>query len=359
MSQNPYYPGSDPNTPGVPPGTSYGSNPNDPYASYPSTPPPPPGSNPNLNPYDSYAPTMPSSGPNPNFNPYAPTVPGSGPNPNFNPYAPPPVLPTPPPSPTRRGGPSGKLLLLGGLALLVILGGVIFAVAASQNAAQTGKANATATAQANGIATVQTSHNNATATVTALRTSHYAPFTNLSFFDSLTSSSSNWDSSGSACQFTAAGYQVSDAQLNTYQPCPHSGTFSDFAYQATMTITQGDCGGLLFRGIDNNNFLRFDVCQDGTYNIAEKVNGHFTPLYPKNHASSAIQQGSSKQNTIAVTVQGDTVNMYVNGQNPIDTATDKILTSSAFSQGPIALVAVDTANPTTVVYTNAVVWTQS
>ena len=61
---------------------------------------------------------------------------------------------------------------------------------------------------------------------------------------------------------------------------------------------------------------------------------------------------------LAVTVQGDTVNMYVNGQK-IDTATDPDLTSSKFSTGGIALEADDVSNPTTVIYSDALVWTAS
>jgi len=101
----------------------------------------------------------------------------------------------------------------------------------------------------------------------------------------------------------------------------------------------------------------FEVCQDGKYNISDRVNNQWNSLYTSYHPSAAIQQGLNKQNVLAVTVQGDTVNMYVNGQK-IDTATDQNLTSSKFVQGSIALEADDLSNPTTVIYTDALLWTQ-
>jgi hypothetical protein len=222
---------------------------------------------------------------------------------------------------------------------------------------------------------VQTSHNNATATVvtqqnvtatafastnltaTAVATSHYPPFTNVALDDSLTSSSPDWTPS-TICQFTSTGFQVSIAQANTIQHCLNSGRFGEMAYQVTMNITQGDCGGLDFRFIDSQNFYFFEVCQNGTYNLGDFVKGQASHLYPQDHASSMIQQGLNKSNLIAVTLQGNTVNVYVNGKL-IDNATSSALTSNVFSHGGFGLFAEDVNGPTTVTYTNALVWTAS
>jgi hypothetical protein len=223
------------------------------------------------------------------------------------------------------------------------------------NATATAQANtnahATATANANVTATAAVN-----ATATAVVTSHYPPFTNLAFYDPLTTSNSQWK--GPACQFTSAGYQVSIAQLGYFHWCLNTRQFGELAYQATMNIQQGDCGGLVFRYVDPNNFFFFQVCQDGTYNLLVYVSGKESDLYQNARFNSAIHQGANQSNVIAVSVQGDTVNMYVNGQS-IDTATDNILTNSAFNQGQIALVAQDTTDPTSVTYTNALVWTAS
>jgi len=273
----------------------------------------------------------------------------------------------PPPAQPQKRSPV-LAIVLAVIALVVILGGIgsFFLYQNNQNRLHT-EATATAHTQANNNATATVlAQQNATATTvastnltaTAIVTSHFPPFTTLSFHDPLnTSSNSNW-TSGSACQASSNGYQVSIAQVNTFEYCSYlQGTFGDFAYQATMNIRQGDCGGLIFRYIDSRNMFLFEVCQDGKYNISDRVNNQWNSLYTSYHPSAAIQQGLNKQNVLAVTVQGDTVNMYVNGQK-IDTATDQNLTSSKFVQGSIALEADDLSNPTTVIYTDALLWTQ-
>ena len=248
-----------------------------------------------------------------------------------------------------------RSIILAVMALVIILGGIgaFFMIHNNQIAQQ--NINATATAQANTNA-----HATATAavntTATAVVTSHYPPFTNLAFYDPLTTSNPQWR--GSACQFTSAGYQVSIAQLGYFHWCLNTRQFGELAYQATMNIQQGDCGGLVFRYVDPNNFFFFQVCQSGTYNLLVYVNGKESDLYQNARFSSAIQQGANQSNVIAVSVQGNTVNMYVNGQS-IDTATDNILTNSAFNQGQIGLVAQDTTDPTSVTYTNVLVWIAS
>ena len=266
------------------------------------------------------------------------------------------------PPPARKRSPL-LFILLAVLALVVILGGVgVFAVINNNNL-NTQHANATATTNANNnaAATVHTvATQNAVATqaarATAQVTSHFPPFTTVALFDPLTSKSSAW-ASDSFCQFTSTGYQVSIAQSNTFEACYNSKTFGESAYQANMTITQGDCGGLVFRRLDSKNFYIFKVCQDGTYNIGNFINDQSTYLYTSFKPNSEIHQGLNQQNVIAVVVQGDTVNMYVNGHS-IDTATSQALTS-AFSRGQIGLVADDTGDPTSVVYTNILVWTAS
>ncbi len=271
---------------------------------------------------------------------------------------------TPPPPPQKRGS-IARTIILAVVALIIILGGVgTFFVLHNNQVAQQ-NINATATAQANTNAHVTATANaNVTATAavnataTAVVTSHYPPFTNLALYDTLTSSSSQWGS-GSQCQFTSAGYQVSVARAGYVQWCLNTKQLGDLAYQATMNIQQGDCGGLVFRYVDSNNFYLFEVCRDGTYNLSDFVSGKPTSLYANaNKASSAIHQGANQSNVLAVSVQGDTVNMYVNGQS-IDTATSTSLTSSTFNQGQIGLLADDTADPTSVTYTNVLVWTAS
>ncbi len=275
----------------------------------------------------------------------------------------PPLQPQPPkPSPIRR-------ILLAVIALVIILAAVGTFLLINHN-------NQVAQQNANATATVQTSHNqatatalaqqnatataiaNANATATAVVTSHYPPFTNVALFDTLTSPTSAWNSS-STCQFGSSGYMVSIQQAHTLQYCVNnSGQFGQIAYQVTMTVQQGDCGGLVFRHVDANNFYFMDVCQDGSYDVGDFVNGTENLRYNNTQPSSAIIQGTGKQNVIAITVQGDTVNVFINGHS-VDTVTSQALTTSFFSQGEIGLLADNLGNPTAVSYTNALVWTAS
>jgi hypothetical protein len=252
-----------------------------------------------------------------------------------------------------------RSILLAAVAFIVIVAAAsgFFVVHNNQVAQQNASATATANAHATAIAIANatgTAIARANATATAQTTSQYPPFTNLALHDPLTSASSasGW-TSASQCQFTATGYQVSIAQLGYYEGCVATSTnFTDFAYQVSMTITKGDCGGLIFRAVDNQNYYIYAVCQGGQYDAA---------LYVKNAVagstklanSSAIHSGLNQSNTLAVVVQGNTYNLYANGQN-ISTFTD-----STFTHGSIGVVAFDVSSPTAVTYADALVWTAS
>ena len=253
-------------------------------------------------------------------------------------------------------------------ALLVILGGAGAFLVINNNNIKTQHDNATATANTNATANaLATAHSQATAvaiatqnaiTATAQVTSHYPPFTTLAFNDQLTSSDSQW-STGSSCKFTPAGYQISTSQLGFFHDCiAQTAKFSDFAYQVNMTINSGDCGGLEFRVVDANNFYILLICSNGTYNFGDFINGKASWVhndFSQMSSSSAIHQGANQQNVIAVSVQGSAFNLFVNGSSkPVDVFTDS---GNTFSQGSIGLIALDNVNPTSVTYTNAVVWT--
>ena len=282
--------------------------------------------------------------------------------------------PTSPSQAPQRPRSLMQIIILATIVIILIIGGLggFFVIhnnqvaqqnadataTASAHAAATAHANATATANANATGTAianatATAIANANATATAIATSHYPPFTILALNDPLsTNSASGWNEV-SECQFTSAGYQVSIAQAGYYQECLATSTnFSDFAYQVTMTIAQGDCGGLVFRAVDAQNYYILYVCQNGQYQSAryvKNVNTGSTSLT----TSSAIHTGLHQVNTVAVVVQGDTFNFYVNGQHIYS------VTDTTFTHGAVGVVANDNTSPTTVDYTNALVWTAS
>ena len=299
---------------------------------------------------------------------------GGGPSQYTEPQPPVQMPPSPPSQPGVPRASSSRMrsVLLALLAFIVIVAAAssFFVihnnqVASQQAATATANANATtfardtATANANATGTAIANATasaiaNANATATAQATSHYPPFTTVALDDTLTTanSSSGW-SQVSACQFTTAGYQISIAQAGFFEKCFASSTdFTDFAFQVTMTITKGDCGGLMFRAVDNQNFYVFNVCANAGYNAALFVKGANAGS-TKFATSSAIHSGLNQPNILAVVVQGNTYNLYANGQN-IDTFTD-----STFTHGSVGVMALDLTSPTVVDYTNALVWTAS
>lgn len=254
-------------------------------------------------------------------------------------------------------------IILAVIALIIILGGVLGYVSIHNNQVAQNDVNATATVtkvhnNTTGTAQAQaqaTAH--AAATATALVTSHYPPFTTLAYNDALTSGSDAQWSSSSACKASTTGYQVSIAQAGNFEFCTQlNSNYDDFAFQVNMNIQSGDCGGMTFRGVDANNFYVLFVCADGTYDLGlfQKGSASWADKLMLRPFSPAIHKGSGQQNVIAIVVQGNTFNIHING-NSVDTFTDS---GNTFSRGSIALVANDFTNPTSVVYTNAEVWTQ-
>jgi hypothetical protein len=138
------------------------------------------------------------------------------------------------------------------------VGASIGAFSVKQIAASNAKTAAMATAQAN-------------ATQTAIAANY--PFSDkLVLNDPLhdNSKGNSWENNAN-CNFTDKGYIASDSQQNTYQSCLAAGTanFRNFTYEVEMTITKGDCGGLIFRSDDAlTRFYYFRVCQGGYYDLS-------------------------------------------------------------------------------------------
>jgi hypothetical protein len=378
MSQNPNNPyEQQPPDPNATPGTSYGSptprpapgqEPSPYYNPY--TPgQTPPDQSPNYAPYNPYTPNPPTPGPgvNPNYNPYdqyAPTSVGQGSTPGYDPYAPPAPPPLPPTQPSSRGL-SGRLILLIALALVIIVGGLAIGLV-SYNTTQTNNANATATAHANAqTATIQ---NNLTATGVAqvnatatFVTNPYPPNTgSLALFDPLKDNSkghrwdeNTFDNGNAHCSFAQGSYHIIESRPNTYNDCiAESSNFSNFAYQAEVTILKGDCGGLVFRADGaNNKFYYFEVCQDGRYSLVS-YSGSSGQYVISLTTNTAINTGLGQKNVIAVVANGSLIQLFVNN-NLVDSTSN-----SAYSQGQIGLIA-DNYNKgsTEVEFAKVKVWT--
>jgi hypothetical protein len=155
----------------------------------------------------------------------------------------------------------------------------------------------------------------------------------------------NSDTAGGSCQFIGGAYHAILPNGGNSPCAGPSNMFSNFAIEVTMTIIDGSCGGIWFRG--NGPAYFFQVCQDSQYNLF--LYGPKTPQTILSSASSAIHSGLNQSNLIAVVAIGSHFDFYVNGQR-IVSASD-----STLSRGQVDFGATGN-NPTEVAYTNTTVW---
>ena len=109
---------------------------------------------------------------------------------------------------------------------------------------------------------------------------------------------------------------------------------------------------MIFRA-DTNTFklYLFEVCTDGTYQLWDYRNANGDASQLATASSPAIKSGLNQTNVLAVTAQGSTLTMYVNGQKLTS------VTNNAYTQGQVGMVADSYNNPTGVLFSNARLWT--
>ncbi|HZT99453.1 MAG TPA: protein kinase [Ktedonobacteraceae bacterium] len=219
-----------------------------------------------------------------------------------------------------------KTLSFVGLALLLLLVGVVAlsplgktlspinapnatatanASNATMQAVQSGVSAATATANAQAMATAQAQ---ATAAVNANLID--PTMQQLKLYEALNrASSSGWDTNG-GCTFAADGYHVL-AQTTTQLCIAHNLTLSDFTLQMQINILKGTGGGILFRSTGSAGYY-FRITVDGHYALFT-CNGADCSKALSSGFSSEITQGLKQTNSLAVVVTGNHIDLYVNG----------------------------------------------
>jgi len=253
-------------------------------------------------------------------------------------------------------------MLLVVLAAIIVLLGSALAIFIPYHNAQVDSANATATSQANATSVARAAATARVVAITATAQVHatataivaadpYSPHTGtLAVVDSLNAANNSLPNSG-GCTFTNGAYQVSVAKGYTHA-CTGGSSFSDFTFEVHMTILQGDCGGLVFRdNTASNQEYQFEICQDGRYGFyVQEPNSSYKTIQGFT-ATSGINTGLNKQNTLAVVANGQKIDLYVN-QQLVGSFND---TSS--SQGWLGFLADGETSATTVAYANERVWT--
>lgn len=297
---------------------------------------------------------------------YPPPMSQSAPGAALPGYSPvPPQTPQAPQQPKRR--PVGMIVLIVAVVIILIGGSAGFFVIHNnqvkidnQHATATAVQGSHLTATAQVFATqtaIVNAQATATASVIAANPDPYPPNTGkLALIDPLkdNTAGNKWtetSGSGGSCGFNGGAYHVSDTTVNYFVYCVSENTnFSNFAYQVTMTIDKGDCGGIVFRvNLSTNSFYHFVVCDNGLMLLSVYSNNNGTVLIHAK-ASSAVQTGLNVQNTVGVVAQGSSINLFINNQN-VGSVTDN--TQAA---GSIGVIAEAVNNASDAVYSNAKVW---
>jgi 3-keto-disaccharide hydrolase/TIR domain-containing protein len=168
-----------------------------------------------------------------------------------------------------------------------------------------------------------------------------------------------WDvnsSQSGSCAFTGGAYHASITVANQHTACmSRKADFKNFAYQAQVTLINGDAGGLIFRS-DNavSTFYRFAIDSTGAYRLfsCQGCTGN-------QNAGNVLAFGdlgikANQPNTLTVIAINNTINLYVNGQF-VKSVTDTTATSGEL--GVYAGTFVQAfMHPTEVAFSNVKVW---
>lgn len=163
------------------------------------------------------------------------------------------------------------------------------------------------------------------------------------------------DSYGGNCEFTGGAYHISASIDSPYAySCGTATDFSNFAFEAQMTILKGDAGGFYFRlNPTNDKDYEFLVSQYGRYGLWRDDSSLSFQTFVDWAPNPVINRGLGQTNLIAVVANGNTITAYVNNVKVAS------VTDSAYSHGRIRFV----ANPlskgghsTEVAFSNAKMW---
>ena len=184
----------------------------------------------------------------------------------------------------------------------------------------------------------------------------------------------SWERRG-PCGPSNGDYQVSasattDAQgkpTPQFNPCfTDAYNFTNFIYETNMTVTEGDCGGLLFRAIEQQSqAYLFLLCpQSSSYGLYYSGGNFFishlfvaptctapngaTQCTLASSTAGAINRGT---NLLAVVADGSALTIYVNSVL-LTSVTDQ-----HFTAGHIGVAADSLQSATTVIFSNMKVWT--
>lgn len=163
-----------------------------------------------------------------------------------------------------------------------------------------------------------------------------------------------WDvgtlANGASCAFAGGSYHVGESVQGRFLACnAEAVTFGNLTYEVQMKILKGDRGGIFFRQVGTQGaYYYFSIKIDGSYEF-DSFNGRTSSVL-KRGTSAVVKKGLNQPNLLAVVAQGNSMNLYVNGQSIIQ------ITDGTSSSGLIGVAADATDQPVEAAFNNARVW---
>jgi TIR domain len=175
---------------------------------------------------------------------------------------------------------------------------------------------------------------------------------NPTFTDSLQAQDQyNW-SEDTECSFSNGAYTINVPSSFFAWCIEQQKQWSNFLYQAQITIVTGSYGGIIFReNYASGVFYHFYIGQDGSYKLYldQGNKGHQGELL-RSGRSSTINMGLNQANLLAVLARGSNLYLYIN-QKFITSVSD-----GASLSGLIGVIALPNGNPTEVLASNLQIW---
>jgi serine/threonine protein kinase len=263
----------------------------------------------------------------------------------------------------ERGGHIGPGPDVGATA--TVQGNAFGTATAQADATAVANTGSTATTVVNATATVD-AQKNATATAIASGANPYPPYSgSLVLNDPLNGNSQGhqWQVIGdgyvpNSCQFVNGAYHVVDAQ-NYGGACFATATdFSNFTYQVDMTFVRAgvsfDGGGIAIRS-SGNNYYYFEIYESGRYTFAACTGNDCSHAVAEGLSQGipSFHTGLNRSNTIAIVANGNSFELFVNGERVAGPVSD---TTNASSHGMIGVYGSAKDATTEVIYRNVKVW---
>jgi|GEM_PF-1230715 len=174
--------------------------------------------------------------------------------------------------------------------------------------------------------------------------------TSPTFHDALSQQDSNSWYVNSECSFSSGHYTVQAPLLNAYGYCLGPSTsYTNFIYQAQVTLTSDGCAGIIFRAV-LPAFYYACVTENGTYKIYYSAQNGSSGTLLASGSTQALVTGLNRPDRVAVLVQGSKLALYLNGQYVSS------ITDSRSGQGQIGMITLPGLLTGTANFNNAEVW---